>query len=173
MKTYKIPSIFAGTYQVKVQAPNCEEKILEDYSVTKDGEIRVTDFYLTKEAVDEISKTSKEFILAVYNGMDNNDIQSVLPYIAESYKNSFTDGFKEHANTNPDKGTFTYEILDFNSNVNQSFSFEKNEVYVETNAHLNLTFFIEDQEMGEIISPSMPLTFTYENGKWLVTSMPF
>ncbi len=164
MKTYKIPSIFAGTYQVKVQVPNCEEKILEDYYIGKDNEINVTNFYLTPETVSNINTIAKDFMNAFFSAFSTDNVQEVLPYLTESEKTEFTTFFNENY-----RSGFTYKIIEMDCHItSQDVSFPECSLFVETDGFLDSTFFIDDYEAGELLFPKINFHVKYENGNWLV-----
>lgn len=166
MKTYKIPKIFSGACNIKIETLGFEEKNYKGFEIEQDGEFYACDFTLAEESLNEITNVVKEFTAAKFYGMEANDITLSLPYVSKDFKDYFTTMFKEHCAKDPGPNPTTYRAVDSNCQMNKEFCFEEPEIKVTG----SVTLITDDNREFDA---GIYDTLKYEDGKWLVADPPF
>lgn len=155
-----IPSVFEGTYEVKVTSPFCEDEIFEQ-DINNTTNLAVRSLKLSEKTHEEIKKDAQEFIEEFfYTVIKNKPFEEIEQYCSKSNEENFKEIKKvfDNIGSKVDLTKISHAEL-FPSNIYVERNYGKDDVLIFVRADF-ISYF-----------DYIKLYFTYENKKWLINSI--
>lgn len=174
LKKYVIPSMFEGSYTVKIAMPLCEEKIFENYCISSTADpIEFDEFYLSEDGTTQIEQFADKFMRELYNSVTNRSTAGLTDYIYPEYKNDFQNWFNEStSNLEPGESPPQYVVNNILcSIIDPCYDYKSKKIITYVESDLDMTVFFGGEAQHVDGNGIYHIEFINENGNFFVRSM--